>query len=101
MTKDLVLSTRIGRELKQDLASIASATERPIGWHVEKAIAQYVELNRWQIAAIQEGIDDAEAGRLGDADHVESWARARLRKRLAPTFGVRGRAKRDSRTSES
>jgi predicted transcriptional regulator len=73
MTKDVVLSARIPEEMKEGLADLAAATDRPIAWHVAQALANYVEMNRWQVAAIKEGLAQVDAGEIVPLEDVERW----------------------------
>ncbi len=72
-----MLSTRIPAVVKAELGEIAQMTDRSVGWHVHQAVAQYVDLNRWQITAIKKGLASDKAGRLipheGVVAWVESW----------------------------
>lgn len=73
MAKDVVLSTRIPEEMKEGLDDLAEATERPVSWHVARALENYVDLNRWQVAAIKEGLARARSGMGVPAEEVERW----------------------------
>jgi len=73
MAKAATLSTRIPPGLKAGLTDLAEMTDRPIAWHVNQALAQYVELNRWQVKAIKKGLASAKARRLIPHDQVVAW----------------------------
>ena len=73
MAKDVVLSARIPEEMKEGLSELAEATDRPVGWHVTQALANYVELNRWQVAAIKKGLEQVKAGMGIPLEEVEEW----------------------------
>ncbi|MBV8536652.1 MAG: CopG family ribbon-helix-helix protein [Alphaproteobacteria bacterium] len=73
MAKDVVLSARIPEEMKEGLSELAAATDRPIGWHVTQALSNYVELNRWQVAAIRKGLEQVKAGKGIPLQEVEQW----------------------------
>lgn len=73
MTKSTVLSTRVPAPVKKKLTELAEATDRPIGWHVNQALADYVDVNAWHIAAIKEGLAQARAGEGIPAEEVERW----------------------------
>ncbi|MEM8119979.1 CopG family ribbon-helix-helix protein, partial [Morganella morganii] len=45
------------------------ATHRDRPYHLRQALAQYLERQQWQVAAIDEGLADANAGRL--LEHIE------------------------------
>lgn len=70
-----VLSFRVEDSLIQQLDRLAAATDRDRQYHLKRALARYVEAESWHIAAIEEGIADAQAGNLIDLDAVEAkWA---------------------------
>jgi predicted transcriptional regulator len=71
--KDATLSTRIPRKVKAGLSALAEMTDRPIAWHVNQALSQYVELNRWQVEAIKQGMASLKAGRLVRHEDVVAW----------------------------
>jgi RHH-type transcriptional regulator, rel operon repressor / antitoxin RelB len=96
LEKDVVLSARIPEKMRSELSELAEATDRPIAWHVEKALAAYVDLNRWQVAAIQDGLEQARAGKFVSLESakawVESWGTAHEKPR--PKSGRGGEARR-------
>ncbi len=73
MPKDVVLTARIPEEMKENLAELAEATDRPVAWHVTQALSHYVEINRWQVGAIKEGLEQARAGNVVPLEDVEAW----------------------------
>jgi len=73
MAKPATLSTRIPPKIKAGLADLAAMTDRPIAWHVNQALAQYVELNQWQVKAITKGVASDRAGRLIPHEEVVAW----------------------------
>ena len=77
MTRSASLSLRLDPDLHDRIIAIAAALDRPKSWAIEQAVKDYVAVQEWQIRAIHEGIEDAEAGRLVDhgdvADWVASW----------------------------
>ncbi|HHF0380638.1 TPA: CopG family ribbon-helix-helix protein, partial [Pseudomonas aeruginosa] len=40
-------------------------------YHLRQALAQYLERQQWQVAAIDEGLADANAGRLLEHTEIE------------------------------
>lgn len=73
MPRAATLSTRIPPKLKAGLADLAEKTDRPVAWHVNQALSQYVEINRWQVAAIKKGLASDKAGRLIAHQDVVAW----------------------------
>jgi predicted transcriptional regulator len=68
---------RIDCEKVEKLDSYAAQDERDRSFLVNEAISRYLEARDFQVARIEEGIHQADAGELIDHDHVM----ARLRKR--------------------
>lgn len=73
MPRAATLSTRIPPKLKAGLADLAEKTDRPVAWHVNQALSQYVELNRWHVAAIKKGMASLKAGRFVKHEDVVAW----------------------------
>lgn len=59
-----VLTVRLDPETRIRLESLSGATARSRSYLVSEAIAEYLNANEWQIAAIQEGIRQADAGQV-------------------------------------
>ncbi len=64
------ISIRSEEELIADLDQVADALDRNRNWVINEAIANYVELQRWQIQQIQKGIADTDAGHVVPHDQV-------------------------------
>ena len=67
------MSIRLPLELKQSLENLAHATKRSKSFCTVEAISEYLARESWQIEAIQEGIKDADNGKLVDHKDVKSW----------------------------
>lgn len=76
MSKIAPVSVRLDAELNDRLAAIASVLDRPKSWVIEQAIADFVSLQEWQLAAIEEGIREADAGRVVAHEDVVAWVRS-------------------------
>jgi predicted transcriptional regulator len=76
MSKTLPVSVRLSPELNQQVADIARALDRPMSWVIERAIKDFVAVQGWHLAAIDEGIQDADAGRVVSHDEVAAWVRS-------------------------
>ena len=59
-------------DLGARLDRLAKATDRSRATLAAEAVRQFVELNEWQIAAIQEGLRDADDGRFIDHARLKS-----------------------------
>src|SRR2546425_12775927 len=84
------MTVRVPVQVKRRLERLAKATARTASWLAADALAAYVDLHDWQVAAIEEGIADAEAGRVVDDERVEAW--------LA-SWGTRGKRRAPGRAS--
>jgi len=70
------LTLRLERRTKARLDKLAKATERSRAFLAAEAVKQYLELNEWQIAAIREGLRDAEQGRFVSHERLKAkWER--------------------------
>ena len=66
-----VVSFRADDALVAALDELARATHRDRPYHLRQALAQYLERQQWQVAAIDEGLADANAGRLLEHTEIE------------------------------
>ena len=65
---------RVRPELITGLDELAKASGRSRDELAEEALAEYLEVQRWQIAGIEEAIRDADAGEPGIAhEDVAAW----------------------------
>lgn len=74
MAKETI-SVRLDRETLDRLSTMAKATGRTRGTLMTHAIEKYVENEAWQVAAIQDAIDELERGEADLAEHedVAKW----------------------------
>lgn len=74
MAKETI-SVRLDRETLNRLNAMAKATGRTRGALMTHAIDKYVESEAWQIAAIQEAVDELERSEAGLVEHedVAKW----------------------------
>ena len=57
-----LVSLRLEPEIRKRLDNLAIATERSRASIAAEAVKQYIDLQEWQIAAIQKGVDEANRG---------------------------------------
>jgi predicted transcriptional regulator len=76
MTKTMPVSVRLPPELNDQIASIAASLDRPKSWVIEQAVIDYVAVHAWHLAAIDEGIKAADAGRVVPHEQVVAWVRS-------------------------
>jgi predicted transcriptional regulator len=70
------LSIQLETDLNDQVTAIADALDRPKSWVIEQAVKDFVAVQQWQLAAIDEGIKAADAGRLVPHDDVVAWVRS-------------------------
>lgn len=58
------LTVRLSPEIKNRLDKLARAINRPRSFLIQTAVQDYLALNEWQVGAIQEGLQQANEGRL-------------------------------------
>ena len=70
---------RLDPGIRKRLDRLADSTERSRAALVAEAVRQFVEVNEWQVSAIQEGVREANEGRF--VDHAR--LKAKWEKKLA------------------
>ena len=73
MGKSAPLDVRLESSLNDRIAAVAKALDRSTSWVTNRAVEDFVSLQEWQLAAIDEGIAAAEAGRVVSHDDVVAW----------------------------
>ena len=73
------VTLRLEPEIRKRLDKLAKATERSRAALAAEAVRQFVELNEWQITAIEEGVREADKGQF--IDHAQ--LKAKWEKKLA------------------
>ncbi len=63
-TKREQVSFKLEINTKRRLEALAAATRRTKTFVLEEALNHYLDLNEWQIKSIEEGLEDARAGRI-------------------------------------
>ncbi len=78
MTDGQVLTIRLTATIKERLDALASRTGRTPSELAAEALAEYLAVQEWQIAAIEEAVREIDAGAV-PVDHarvvawIESW----------------------------
>lgn len=67
------LSFRTPTEQANRLDDLVKATERSRTWHLEQALARYLDDQAWQVEQIKRGLADVEAGRVVPHAAVKAW----------------------------
>lgn len=73
MAKSSTITVRLDDEVKRRLEALADSTKRSRSFIAAEAIAAYVELNAWQVAAIEAGLAAAERGELIPQEEIAEW----------------------------
>ncbi len=74
-------SLRLPDEVKNKLELVADATGRTKSFVAIEAISNYCDLQAWQIKAIQEGIKQANEGKMIDHEELKAkWEQKRANK---------------------
>ena len=64
------VSFRLKKQIKNDLNKLSEATGRSQTFLVEEALQDYIDLNMWQINAINEAIKSAEDGKFYSTEEI-------------------------------
>jgi RHH-type transcriptional regulator, rel operon repressor / antitoxin RelB len=70
MAKTALMSVRMPEGLAERLENLAKATERSKSYLAALAIEEFVAVQEWQVQAIQEGVSEAEAGKVVGRDEA-------------------------------
>ena len=71
------LTIRVSRAYLEKLSALAASTGRSKSSLVGEALAAYLGLQEWQVAAISEGVEAADAGATPvEHSDVASWLRS-------------------------
>jgi predicted transcriptional regulator len=91
MSDSATVTVRLPEEVKDKLERLARSTKRSRNFLAAEAIAEYVDVNEWQIAGIEKGLKDLDAGNGIPHDRVKAWAQALGTTREVPAPHGRGR----------
>ena len=75
-----VFTVRIPPEKQRQLDALAQVLDRSRNWVVCDAIDQYLDVQAWQMAQIQHGVEEADRGDLVSHDEVCTEAHAKIHK---------------------
>ena len=70
MQNTSTITVRLSGALKSDLEKLARSTKRSKSFLAAEAIADYVELNSWQVAEVERALEEADAGDFAGDDDV-------------------------------
>ena len=73
---DGATTTDLPPELNEQVDALAAALDRPRSWVIEQAVTEFIATQTWHLAAIDEGLRDADAGCLIPHEDVAGWVRS-------------------------
>lgn len=76
MPKTRSVNVKLDPELDDRLNTVAETLDRPRTWIIEQAIKEFIDLQFHHLAAIDQGIRDADAGRTVPHEDVVAWVRS-------------------------
>jgi RHH-type transcriptional regulator, rel operon repressor / antitoxin RelB len=68
-----VLTFRVDEQIKEDLESLAEATQRSKSFLASEALKDYLAREAWQVAHIKEGMRQADEGLTVPHEEVDAW----------------------------
>jgi len=84
MADSTTLTVRLTPDVKRRLESVAAHVRRSKSFLAAEAIEEFLAVQEWQIAAIEEGIPAADRGDLVPHEDVRAWAASLGSKRKLP-----------------
>ena len=70
MPDTTTVTVRLPNELREKLDALARSMRRSRSFLASEAIAEYVDLNAWQVAEIEKAVGEADAGDFADETEV-------------------------------
>lgn len=70
------VTAHIPKELVARVDAMAAFEDRPRGWVVKQALADWVDMAEERQQMLQEAFDDVDAGRLIPHEQVSAWLRS-------------------------
>lgn len=67
-----VMSVRLNNNLSTQLEALSKATGRSKSWLANQAIEDYVAREAWQVAEIEQAIQEADAGDFATSDEMDN-----------------------------
>ena len=84
MADSTTLTVRLAPDVKRRLESVAAHVRRSKSFLAAEAIEEFLAVQEWQIAAIEDGIAAADRGDLVPHEDVRAWAASLGSKRKLP-----------------
>ena len=73
----LPITTRLDKETIEKLEKLADATKRSKSFLVAEAVDRYLHEQEWQVAAIKDGLQQAEKGQFATDNEVREFFKKR------------------------
>ena len=73
MSETTSLSFRVAKEKAERLEQLAAAMERPRSWLLQQALDDYLDVQAWQIAHIEQGRRELRDGEGIPHEEVVRW----------------------------
>lgn len=73
MSATTTLTIEVPVAIGDRLEQLARAVSRSKNWLAQEALRAFLDLQEWQLRAIEKGVADADAGRLVDHEGVAAW----------------------------
>ena len=74
MSDSTVLSIRIDKSVKDRLSKLAASMKRSQSFLAAEAIEEFVDVQEWQVAGINEALETLDRGEGIPHDDVKNWA---------------------------
>lgn len=68
----VTVAARIPREMRDDLDQLAKSTGRNKNALLEEALRRFIEVEKWQLADIEAGLREANAGDFATDEEIEA-----------------------------
>ena len=65
-------SVRLDPEIKEQMARLAESTGRSTNYLFNEAVREYLERERWQVADIEQGLRELEAGDIATPEEADA-----------------------------
>lgn len=73
MSTTTTLTIEVPVAMEERLEQLAATVSRSKSWLAQEALRYFLDLQEWQVQAVEKGIAAADAGRLVDHEGVAAW----------------------------
>ena len=77
MPQTSTMTVRIPAKVKERLEALAKATDRSKAYLASRAIEEYLEIQEWQVKAIEKAVHEADSPDAQFVDHEEVLTRVK------------------------